>query len=223
MAKTTEIKDDAKEFQRIFEILNQDIEDLLPSTPHPEKKHLHRIPDPTVLKDWERRALVRSIFAFIEGVSYFLRQSLLEQFTERLTTLEQMALGEISFNIRSNGAIQEQRAKLRTLDLIKLTIHASAKALPKASKLECKGPEYDALARSLQVRDRLMHPKSAKNLSVSDQEIKDAVNGYGWFTLILSSILAAQALELRKLVSQLAEREHNLETKVSNLKSQIER
>jgi len=57
--------------------------------------------------------------------------------------------------------------------------------------LDASGPEWQALQQGLGVRDRLMHPKLAGDLTVSDNEIRTTMQGFQWINVQLLALLLA--------------------------------
>jgi hypothetical protein len=150
-----------------------------------------RYPDPTYLNGHERRSLVRAIFAFVEANSFSLRQILLKSFKEKLSAETQLALAELQIEITSSGAVKTKVKNVGALSMLRLTICTFASVLPPLSKLKCSGPGYEALVRSIRIRDRLMHPKSYQALNVTDPEIHAVVDAFLWFEAVMVKVIQA--------------------------------
>jgi len=56
-----------------------------------------------------------------------------------------------------------------------------AKSVGFVYDLPVKDPEWAALMRARKVRDRLMHPRTPKDLEITDEELEDATRAAEWF------------------------------------------
>jgi FtsZ-binding cell division protein ZapB len=208
------------EHRKVFRILNEDVEKFLQTRPHPTDNSMQIILDPTNLSESDRRTLIRSIYAFIEGMSYLTRVDILSDFQDKLSTFESMAIREINYQVDGNGIVHESKAKIRTIALIKLTFNIATKNLDLGNQIECKGKGFESLSRCIKIRDRLMHPKSSKDLDVSDKEIKDAISAFTWFRDCLYKILLGTNKRLKAEIQAREEEQEKLEKEKESLKKQ---
>lgn len=199
---TEKREEELDELSKIFETLEKDISDIYPYE-KAEGEISVRYKDPSYLNERDRRSLVRSIFAFLEGTCFCLRRTLVRNFKDDLSATQIMALQEEQIEIDASGRIDKKQAKITLLKLIRLTALISADLFPSAKGLECKGPKFEALVRATKIRDRLMHPRSSKHLEVSDDEIRDTVSGYLWFHSLMVCILIQTTKSLESLVKEL--------------------
>ena len=110
-----------------------------------------------------RRALVRSLWGFIEGSVYgmcdFLRTAHI---------------------ISSTGGEKEFPDRERTIDRVKKVLKSAARDMARwEPNFGTAG--WEALRGNLRVRDRLMHPKCASDVQVSDAEVDEARDAASWF------------------------------------------
>lgn len=194
------------EANAIFLTLHADITDLYPYAQVPGSKTV-RYPDPSYLAPGARRSLVRAVFAFIEGCMYFQRQMLLRSWGERLSEVNRMALSELQIEVTGQGEVQARVMRTGALNLIRLTVRSFEGAVPGRLGIRCEGAGFEALARSVKVRDRLMHPKGIASLAVSDVEINDVVNAFLWVDDLQGAMTRASTEEMLKELRE----EHGLE------------
>jgi len=187
---------------RIYRILNDDIELVYPHTPLHDGRAQYS--NPVTLPQSERRVLVRAIFAFVEGLSYSLRVSLLEQHSKTLKASEIMALNEEQLDITNSGDVRVKSIKASLMSLVCLTVKQYSKCYAEKLKLECAGSGFEGLVSSVRVRDRLMHPRSDIDLIITDEEITRAVLGFLWFHGAFVSMMIAELGFLRELVESKA-------------------
>src|SRR5690606_28320596 len=74
---------------------------------HDTENRTYLYPDPVVLSQPARRAVVRAVFAFAEASSFLLRQLLLSDFEERLEVEVVMALKELQISLANSGQVRK--------------------------------------------------------------------------------------------------------------------
>lgn len=177
------------DFAILFATLQSDIDHLLPYQPSETPGNVC-YPDPVRLAASERRSLVRSVFAFVEGNSYFLRGILLASYPDKLSPEIQLALSEQQIELTGSGLVRRKALRASMLDMLRLTIKTFGAVLPSLT-VQASGAEFESLVRSTKVRDRLMHPKSVSALTVTDAEIRDVMSAFSWFSLSMREIMRA--------------------------------
>ncbi|WP_122603950.1 hypothetical protein [Pseudomonas viridiflava] len=182
---------------KIFEVLSDDIELVYPRTPL--ENGMARYPNPVILSQGKRRALIRAIFAFVEGMSYSQRVALLHRYSYKLAPHVAMALKEKQIEITNGGKVRTKSIKSSLMSLVRLTIEQYVECYQGELSLSCSGSGFEGLVSSVQVRDRLMHPRSEHDLFVKDDEILRAVRGWVWFSQIYADMLVAEFEDLRRL------------------------
>jgi hypothetical protein len=124
-----------------------------------------------------RRALIRSLWGFVEGsvhgVSDFLR-------TARI----------LSSSDEADGLLDRGR----TIDRVKSGLKVAARDLADWEP-DFGTTGWEALRANLKVRDRLMHPKSASDVRITDEEMDQAKDGASWF---LETIVEIQNRALKR-------------------------
>lgn len=182
---------------KIFEVLSDDIELVYPRKSL--ENGMAQYQNPVVLSQGKRRALIRAIFAFVEGVSYSQRVSLLYSYSDKLSPDVVMALKEEQIEITNAGKVQSKPIKASLMSLVRLTIEQYLECYKGSLSVSCSGSGFEGLVSSVKVRDRLMHPRSEHDLSVKDDEIVRAVRGWFWFSQIHADMLVVEFESLRQL------------------------
>jgi hypothetical protein len=132
-----------------------------------------------------RRALVRCIFASIEGTTYGLKQLafsriLLEE-PDILDLGEAVMLQDQAFDIKENGTVDVRSAKTKTLNSIRFAFKVVPKVFGSSFVVDVDHSGWNQLTFSIKTRDRLMHPKGLRDIEVSDMELAHARNALFWF------------------------------------------
>jgi len=128
----------------------------------------------------DRRALVRSIFAFVESMLFAMKQEILKA-PQGFTLGEFTLLRDESYELADNGEVRAKTAKLTLKSNLKFTFASWAKATGTTCKLDLSENGWQKFQAAVRVRDRLMHPKRATDLEVSDNEIEGATAAFFWF------------------------------------------
>ena len=154
-------------------------------------------PDPANLPMMQRRMLVRSIFAYIEALTYAIKQSSLGTSRRSPTAGELSMVEETAFELNDNGSLTTTRNKVRLFPNIRFAFNFYASLAGYTFSLDCSGKGWQNLTASAKVRDRLMHPKSVVDLEVSAEEIRSALDAFFWFQHQIIALLAAHNSHLR--------------------------
>jgi hypothetical protein len=141
-----------------------------------------RYPEPSEFNQIERRVLIRSVFSFTEALAFGLKMLALNYDIDNkvLTLPEKMLASECTYELDQKGEIEERPSKLKFVSNLKFSFRILSKAIKSERTLQSSGPSWDALLRSVKVRDRLMHPKHQNNLMVIDSEIRDVLLCYAY-------------------------------------------
>ncbi|MEM1133587.1 MAG: hypothetical protein AAGH53_11670 [Pseudomonadota bacterium] len=128
------------------------------------------------------RDAIRTIFASLEGVLAWWRESILDfaQHSDSLDLKTILALSEISFSIDSDGNVNERKNHIPFVTMVKLCGKALRRINPDW-KLDLSVKGWAQVKRATDIRNRIMHPKNASHLIVSMDELNDSVGGLLWF------------------------------------------
>src|SRR6266436_1280565 len=125
-------------------------------------------------KDSDKRSFVRAMFAYIEGAVWAMKQSYAFVMREKCSQQEISFLNEEDFKLEHNGTIKQQRSRISLLPNIRFAFKTFAKTSNSHFEPDYGGKEFQTLARCVELRDRLTHPKSTADLKISDEELTDA-------------------------------------------------
>lgn len=188
-----------KAFKSVYLQLRSDV-DALAGARHTQEPGKTLYPDPAHMSQGERRHFVRSVFAFVEAVGYQLRIKLCDVWADSFDAPHLLALQDLQVDVSRKGIAGTKPLKSASLNLVRLAIASYAHAIPDGPAIDCEGPGFHALARSVAVRDRLMHPRCVESILVSDQEVRDALMGFVWMHQTIEMLLTGMvaALELKQ-------------------------
>jgi hypothetical protein len=130
------------------------------------------------------RTMVRSLFAGIEGLCYRTKHIALAAATLKnitLTSAELAMLREESYGLNDKGEAECIKSKLRTAPNLAFTLTILARARGGAYDIDINSVGWQALKKSIRVRDRITHPKNANDLRITKQELTDVMTTATWF------------------------------------------
>lgn len=164
----------------------------------------------------DRRILVRSIFSYIEAVTFATKALVLsDPHSSKLAEGERMLASEINYELKSTGDVSIRPAKISLASNIRFTFKIFSKVFGSWTPLDTRGHEWECVQRSIKVRDRITHPKRATDLFITDAEVDEAHRAIIWFykSCIRASLefFAAQHDTAKKLEATLEQiiREQN--------------
>jgi hypothetical protein len=172
--------DAVEKLKRVYAVLSADVEDARNAT----------CQNPT---EFNKRTLVRTCAALVEGLAYQLRQVTLAtlQGTDVLDEGELTILKETKCQLSKQGGVEERANFQSTLPMLLFRLRVYAKNhgavyLPKTSD-----NGWGSLRKAFALRDRLMHPKSLQDLNVTDDSGADFAAGIKWWDDSVSELLSA--------------------------------
>lgn len=160
-----------------------------------------------------RRHLIRAVAAFIEAMTYQLRQVILHCLEPNARSELFFALKEQQIDIGNNGIIQSKRLKTGSIALIKFSLRTFDDLF--GTDL-C--PDFDTilfknLVDTFSVRDRLMHPKTLDDLAISNEEFNAALDAFSLIETVFGNTVSKSneiiAAKLRAILLQLEEKNKN--------------
>lgn len=121
-----------------------------------------------------RRAVIRSTFAFIEGVIHSLKQImiLLERENSFLKVGERLLMQSILF----------ENLNLRLKENMLFTIDCFSRWMKIQIPLSDKDETWKDFKSAIKIRNRLMHPKESNDLIISDEELIIVNKSFIWFS-----------------------------------------
>jgi hypothetical protein len=170
-----------------------------------------------------RRAYVRSVFAFIEGILYRMKRTAahLGWPLGKLTIAEMITIDETAFDINNKGEVEAKPVFIRFLNNVKFSFRIYSKSVDSTFKLSLGGNGWQKLQEAVKVRDRLMHPKLTTDLDVTDAEVEATKMAFDWFftSYALCSHYAQKATHSKTPTSQ--EKIADLDGKIQDLEAYL--
>lgn len=126
-----------------------------------------------------RRIYIRSLFAFIEGTVYRLKQDAMA--FKEFPHSELPILKEIIPRLNNKGKVEETEMHLRLMDNLRYAFCAIGEAFGIVYTLDSSDNGWSSIKKSLAIRHRITHPKNFSDLVISDQEWTCIVEAKEWF------------------------------------------
>jgi hypothetical protein len=207
-----ELSSNFKELSDMAQVLGQDCTDLYVETQRNNGSMY-------------RRAYVRSVFAFIEGITYRMKRTAahFSRLTDTLQLAELILIDERNFDIDDKGEVVARPAFIKFKNNVKFSFKVYSKSVGSSFELSLGGG-WQKLLNAVKVRDRLMHPKASSDLEVSDDEVEAANIAFKWFFIsyALCGYHAQKGARVKtsptpEAVAALDEQIKNLEAELKNI------
>ncbi len=134
--------------------------------------------------EFSHRLYVRTVFASVEGVIQVMKSAALlrDEINELpvLTPEELILLREEEVQVEDNGKVKIKKKKISLLHNFQFAFLTYAKVKGKTAKLD-KNDGWERLKDAIQIRDRLIHPHSLKDLQVSQKDMEIVEQGMKFF------------------------------------------
>ena len=130
-----------------------------------------------------RRAYVRVMLAFVEGMTSAFKGFTLDQSDKKGVVLSpgQLALlREEQYELQSGDAAVRQKL-LPAADNVLFAICMLARVVGEAPPTVTGDQGWQAFRRAIKVRNRVTHPRLPHDLAVSDDDLVDVDKGIAWF------------------------------------------
>ncbi len=152
-----------------------------------------------------KRNFVRALFAWIEAISYLMRQYVGKELRKQPLTEDSMskllATSERSYYIDGNGNVVETKLKTRTSSNLLFSLKSFAQIVDSPPLVIDKGGRnWQSYSFALKIRDRITHPKRLEDLELTDTEIETVREAKGMIIAYLKMFLSPS------LVSHLKEK-----------------
>ncbi|WP_299180322.1 hypothetical protein [uncultured Neptuniibacter sp.] len=139
-----------------------------------------------------RRVYVRSVFSFIEGITFQLKQIALERAVANRVTFsaaELALLNEEKYKLKDSGEADLTFEMLELQSNIKFAAKSFIKALDSTYTATYSDSGWGSLKSAKGIRNRLTHPKTPHSIEITDSDfitIEDAFEWYWeWFIKLL--------------------------------------
>jgi len=139
------------------------------------------------------RTLFRTYFAYVEGLSFQLRQVTLAslQGTDLLTSAEIALLREERFQLDGKGVPEARENYQQVLRNLLFSLRCYVKNHGATYQPDTSQNGWESMREAVAVRDRLTHPKSASGLEVTEDDVQHFVAGAAWWKRTLLEMFAA--------------------------------
>jgi hypothetical protein len=133
-----------------------------------------------------RRDLVRTALAGVEGMLWFLKFQLFERrrTVPSVTAIELDAIFERSYAVAENGAVREVSKFLPTLATIRLLARVIQRDYPSFDP-DFTSEGWSRVKAAIDIRNRITHPKSIGDLGLSMDDVMNARSAFFWTVAFL--------------------------------------
>jgi hypothetical protein len=170
-----------------------------------------------------RRAYVRSVFAFIEGILHRMKRTAFHvgNAVGSLLIAEMVMIDGASFDINDKGEVVARPVFIKFLNNVKFGFRVYSKSVGSSFELSLDGVGWQKLRDALKVRDRLTHPKVSTDLEVTDAEVEATKKAFDWF--FISYVLCSQHAQkaARAKTSTKREDDADLDAKIQDLEMKL--
>lgn len=126
---------------------------------------------PPAINQADRRSFVRNVFSCIEGSTYAFKAWALDINPDSLTHQEVDVIKEKVSFLNHNGEAETQTLKIQTLPNIDFSFKILSKVMNIENPLDKSNHGWEQLRKAIKIRHRLTHPKSAEDLTISNEEM----------------------------------------------------
>lgn len=165
-----------------------------------------------------RRNLIRTIMSATEGISWDFRnhvRSILKD-VDQIPPLIDQAFDELTYSVNERGRLVEQQRFIAVTAMIRLTVNVAKMFCPDL-QVDFGGDGWVSFKKAIKIRNRITHPKSTLDLSVSDQDIETAQSGFFWFIEMTGDVMEAMVQQqrldvdaLRQILERLKAGDHEM-------------
>ena len=139
--------------------------------------------DRTQLPRYQRSA-VRAVFAFIDGCHEFVRGYVKDQakiFRQSYSVSDIAVLSEESPYVDERGNVKVRPLRVPLVTSIKALVKLLEKNNDASHTVDLTHPGFAALSRAVEVRNRIVHPKSTEDLELSISDMQDVKAAFSWY------------------------------------------
>lgn len=153
-----------------------------------------------------RRSVIRTTAAAVEGLAWHYCNFVISAATEvsEIHPAEKLAMEEFSYSLDETGKVRSRRQTLAPLAIIRFTA-SLVKRLDAAQTHNFGTPMWEGLQLLRTIRNRITHPKSAMDLSVSHEEISIVSISLDKLLEMITSDMDAVIVSMRKYYDDIVE------------------
>ena len=130
-----------------------------------------------------RRSYVRTVLAAIEALTFMLKQKSVEStksLPRRYTRAEAAMLRDETYAVNGKGDAYAVAKFTPTPESFRFAVKMLTKGFGSGTAIDSSSPGWAALKHAAGVRNRLVHPKAADDLAVSDEELRNVHDAFFW-------------------------------------------
>jgi hypothetical protein len=149
-----------------------------------------------------RRHYVRSVFAFVEGFVFQMKQVAVAAHKDgfvQFTSGDLALLVEVSYDLDDRGEVRRRPANLPFANNARFGLTAFGRALAPGYSISFSDSGWETLRRAAKVRNRITHPKSVDDLTIADEELRMVGEAHRWFAGTARSILGKALSHLESI------------------------
>ncbi len=180
MAKSTEFEASEREFMLLLECLMGDVRAL-------------EVDAEAVWSQSQRRAYCRAVFALIDGLTFNLKQYVLEMFEYELGEEEIARLREWRESKDGGGNSHSRPVFLPIADNVFCAFDMMSNCCGATNPIDRSGGEWRTFLDAIVVRNRITHPKNAAALEVTDSDLSSVFAAGRWYVKTVDELLRASA------------------------------
>ena len=144
-----------------------------------------------------RRDLVRTAFAAIEGLHWQIKQDVLFHTVDDLSPHEHAAMLEETYQVDERGNVNVIPRFLPLPSAIRLVVRMVKRYRP-TYEVDYGHKGWANLRAAIEIRNRLVHPKTLADLSVSDGDVNATLSGLYWMLALVIEVLRENNLRLEE-------------------------
>ncbi len=143
--------------------------------------------------DFWKRSLYRSFFSFVEFTAFRLRYLLLAGLKDHTLTVspeETLILQEQTPELNDKGNVKLKARFFSFEAYLRFTIETYARHFDIKGAQNFDSDGWEAMKKSVVVRNLLTHPKTLEHLFISDKELADLNTAINWYFKIIKELIS---------------------------------
>lgn len=129
-----------------------------------------------------RRSLVRASWAYVEGLVFGVKRMTLTA----VDLKERRFLTEERFDVSVDGEVNVRGNREGAVENIKRTFKIAAKHFALNWAPQFDESDLERISKSIQLRNRIVHPQSAAGLVIADAELEGHNDAFEWFSTMFN-------------------------------------
>lgn len=132
--------------------------------------------------DAGKRLYIKSVVTLMEGISYLLRQYMINDNSIALSLKERILLLEISTELSDSGEIKTKPKQYNSIQMFKFTFKTFGKYYQKVNEINegFSNHHFEEMRETVKKRNHLTHPKSINDFNISIEDIEKAMSAHSW-------------------------------------------